>query len=286
MTVAFIVLAHRDPEQVARLAIRLAPHYVFLHVDAKTSDENYIKFVSLLQDYSHVRFLKRHRTGWASWGLVAAALEGLNVALQFVDWSHVMLLSGQDYPLLSSTSIDEFLNRYLNNSFVANWPLPSSLWGADGGLSRVRYWHFPFKGKRLFIPIARKHPKNYFPVGGSMYWCLNRALANEVVSISQKRTDVVNFYKHVWIPDELFIPTVVMNSKFKQSVINEGLTYIRWSTPGSPHPDELTAKDASELLKAGKEGSNVGGQARQKLFARKINSNNESRLLDMLDQNQ
>lgn len=284
MTAAFVILAHRKPEQVARLAKRLAPHYVFVHIDAKVEDGVYDEFCRVLKDFSHVKLISRHRSAWASWGIVAAILEGYQAALSYADWTHVMVISGQDYPLVSSVEMETFFNQHIGQSFLAHWYLPSSLWGKDGGMYRVRYWHVPFRGRRAFIPIPRRQPKEIKHVGGSMFSCLSREAASDVLSFTQRESETAKFYEHVWIPDELYITTVVMNSAHKDSVIGESLSYIRWSNPGSPHPDELKTEDAPELIRAGKEGSSIGGYGRRKLFARKVYIENHSQLLDALDQ--
>lgn len=284
MTVAFVILAHRKPEQVARLVSCLAPHYVFVHVDSKVNDHVYNEFFRVLKDFTHVELIKRHRSAWASWGIVAAVLEGFKTALSYIDWTHIMVISGQDYPLVSSGQMESFFNQHVGKSFMAHWTLPSSLWGKDGGLYRVRYWHVPFKGRRVFIPIPRAQPKGIKHVGGSMFSCLSRDVASEVVAFTENLPQVASFYHHVWIPDEIYIPTIVMNSAYKDSVIGESLSYIRWSNPGTPHPDELKTEDASELIRAGREGSVVGGYGRRKLFARKVYIENHSHLLDLLDQ--
>jgi hypothetical protein len=283
MKAAFIILAYHEPQLLARLAARLAPHHVFVHIDAKVDDEIYNQFSQLLSVLPHVKLIRRHRSAWASWGQVEAALEAMREAMQFDDWSHIMSLSGQCYPLVSASEIENFFSDHSGLSFVPHWHLPSSLWGKDGGMYRVRYWHKPLNRKRFFIPIPRKHPVGLVPVGGSTHWCLSRQMAEEVLSFTERRRDVVHFYQHVWAPDELYVPTVVMNSRYADSVINEALSYIRWSNPGSKHPDQLTAADAPELILAGRHGSDVGGTARRKLFARKVHTKDYVKLLDKLD---
>ncbi|MES2831791.1 MAG: beta-1,6-N-acetylglucosaminyltransferase [Pseudomonadota bacterium] len=284
MTCAFIVLTHMGPENLARLSSRLDPHEVHVHVDSKLGKSEFDAFVSKTARLPNVSFVARHRSAWASWGLVAAAMEGLKAAMKSSAWSHVMLLSGQDYPLMSAEEMRLFFDAHRELSFVAHWRLPTSLWGKDGGMRRVRYWHQPMLGKRVFIPIPRRHPADIAPVGGPMYWCLNREAATALLEFFETRQEVVNFYRHVWIPDELFVPTAVMNGPCSQQVAGEALTYIRWSNPGSAHPDMLTLEDGPKLLAAAAHGSGVGGHARRKLFARKINYVRDRALLDFLDQ--
>ncbi|MEQ1767986.1 MAG: beta-1,6-N-acetylglucosaminyltransferase, partial [Methylotenera sp.] len=174
-------------------------------------------------------------------------------------------------------------SKYKDSSFIPNWELPHKIWGKDGGMYRLKYWHKPICKRRFFIPVPRKFPGNLTPYGGSMFWCLNREVVRYVINYVDKFQKEVSFFKNVWIPDEIFIPTVVMNSPFKSTCINENLIYIRWSILGSPHPDYLDASDANEIKKAGSEPSIRGGKSRIKLFARKIDASKGIPLMNILD---
>jgi hypothetical protein len=137
MSCAFVVLAHRGPEQVERLATRLRPHPVLLHVDAGV-DSGTSTALAHAAAHTGATLLPRHRSTWASWGIVAAVLEGMRAALGRDDWSHLMVLSGQDYPLAPAADIGAFLDAHTDTSFMARWALPNPLWGRDGGMYRLR----------------------------------------------------------------------------------------------------------------------------------------------------
>ncbi|NGY93813.1 beta-1,6-N-acetylglucosaminyltransferase [Bacillus megaterium] len=42
------------------------------------------------------------------------------------------------------------------------------------------------------------------------------------------KKDIYNYFKYVLIPDEIFFQTILLNSKFKDEIINDNLTYINW----------------------------------------------------------
>jgi hypothetical protein len=283
MTCAFVVLAHRGPEQVERLATRLRPHPVLLHVDAGVESA-----ISTALAHAAARtgatLLPRHRSAWASWGIVSAQLEGMRAAIGRDDWSHLMVLSGQDYPLAPAAEIGAFLDAHPDTSFMARWPLPSRLWGRDGGMHRLRYRHRAVRGRRAFLPVPRRLPHDLDPFGGSMYVCLSRAAVAEALRFVERRAEVARFYRRSWIPDEMFVPTAVMNSPARDGVVNESLSYIRWSEPGSRHPDVLRAGDLEALAEAAEGPSDVGGHGRRKLFARKLDAAADPRLLDLIDE--
>jgi hypothetical protein len=288
VAVAYVLLAHQAPEQVARLVSHLAPNPVFVHVDSGVAPATFAQFEAALSAYPNAQLIARHRSAWASWGIVQASLEGLGRALSSGKaWSHVALISGQHYPLATPGQIDEFLAPYAANSFLPNWALPAPTWGKDGGMKRVNYWHTPIKGRKLFVPIKRALPQGLKPYGGSMFWWLNRRAASYLVDQAEQNGPTTRFFKNTWIPDELYVPSMIMNSEHAAGVIDENLTYIRWSTPNSAHPDDLSIDDLDELLAASRGPSERGGIARIKLFCRKVSAGSPMQLalLDALDQN-
>lgn len=278
---AFVVLAHKHPAQVARLAARLAPHPVHLHVDGAIPDDRFAAFAGAAP--GNVRLVRRHRSGWASWGLVAAALEGVRSALSEATPSHVMLLSGQDYPLRSADAIGAFFDAHRDTSFVPHWALPNRMWGRFGGMDRLRVPQRPFRGRRLALPLPRRLPRGIRPYGGSMYWALTADAARQVLDACARRPELVRFYRSTWIPDEMFVPTVVMNSAARERVADEALTYIRWPERGGRHPALLDASELERLRAAADGPSDVGGRARAKLFARKFDQEVAPEILDRLD---
>jgi hypothetical protein len=287
VAVAYVLLAHQAPEQVARLVSRLAPNPVFVHVDSGVAPTVFAQFEEVLQAHPNAHLIARHRSAWASWGIVAASIEGVRSALcSGLAWSHVALISGQHYPLASPAQIDHFLASYADKSFMPNWALPNPVWGKDGGMSRVRYWHTPVNGRKLFLPIPRAIPRGLKSYGGSMFWWLNRGAAAYIVKQADEDAPTTRFFKHTWIPDELYVPSIIMNSEHARGVLDENLTFIRWTTPHSPHPDDMAIDDFDELLAAAQGPSERGGKARIKLFCRKvsIDSPRQLALLDAIDQ--
>ena len=78
------------------------------------------------------------------------------------------------------------------------------------------------------------------------------------------------FAKYTWAPDEFLIPTLIMNSPFRETVVPENYRYIDWSQ-GGPNPKIFTVEDFEALKKT------------NKLLARKFDIKIDTRILDMLD---
>jgi Core-2/I-Branching enzyme len=277
----FVVLAHHKPQQALRLIDRLRPAPIFLHVDrgADPAVHRHLAEGAALREW--VTALPRSRSAWASWGQVEAALAGLRAAHDR-GLSHAVILSGQDYPLVAPSEIATFCHRHQGTSFVPYWPLPSALWGAAGGMERLRHWHRPIRSRRFRIPISRRLPRGLAPYGGASWFMLARPAIGDLLRFVAGRPDAVRFYRHAWTPDEMFIHTALLNSPSAPDIVNENLWFVQW-TANAKHPAVLTAGDAPALLEAAARSSSTGGEARAKLFARKFDSEADAEILDILD---
>ena len=294
MKIAYITLAHKLPEQLVRLVRKLNTDAAsfFIHIDKKTDGETYRKMTEPLRAYENVYFLKRHMCSWRDFGVVEATLEGIRKVLALrLRYDYVILLTGQDYPIKSNRHIQEVLQKSGGRSFRI-LPLPSERWSdGSGGLDRVTYWHFSYRGRRIpflkrkqllpsrlsslwlafakVLRIHRKVPENVRLFGGSAYWCLTRDCIEYVDEFAQRNAGFVKFFKHAFAPDEIFFQTVLMNSPLKNSLVDNNLRHIVWND--TPHPKILCKQDAEEII------------GTDKLFARKFDMTIDADVLDMID---
>ena len=272
MSVAYIVSAYKNLGQLDRLVRRLRTDrsFVAVHVDKKTDDEEYDALVGALSELTNVHFLSRHVCHWGGFGHVRATLKGIDALLRRqTPFDHLVLLTGQDYPIKSNEWIERFFVENAGTSFMAHSPLPSGWWSPRGGLDEIEYWHLRWYRRHVRLPWKRDFPPGLRPFGGGAYWCLSRECVEYVAEFARARRDVVEFFKHVDIPDEIFFQTVVMNSDLAGSVVNDNLRYIDWSR--GPRPAILEARDFEGLRDS------------RKLFARKFDVSQDVDVLDLID---
>jgi hypothetical protein len=269
---AYLVSAYKNLGQVGRLARRLdSGDSVFLvHVDRKTEDAQYLALVNEVADLPSVHFLERHTCHWGGFGHVRATLKGIDWLVgRSVPFDYLVLLTGQDYPIKSNTSIDRFFAEHQGRSFMLVDSLPTEWWSPQGGLGRIEYRHLRIYGHHLRLPLKRRFPEGLQPYGGGAYWCLSREAVEYVSRFVAERPDVVTFFKHVDIPDEIFFQTVLMNSEFAHTVVNDHLRYIDWTRGRSPAILETT--DFEALARS------------PKLFARKFDVEHDEQILKLID---
>ena len=216
-------------------------------------------------------FLARHRSQWGGFGHVRATLKGIDHLVENrLDFDYAVLLTGQDYPLRSPEAIAGFLGAAGGRSFMNHWPLPYEPWGDRGGLDRIEDWHvITYRRLHVALPLHRRLPLGLVPYGGGAYWCLARPVVEFAHQFVRANPGYVRFFEHVFVPDEIFFQTIVMNSSLRDSVENDNLRYLDWSR--EPAPAVLTRNDLPALVSS------------SKLYARKFAENVDSGILDLLD---
>jgi hypothetical protein len=269
---AYIISAYKNLGQVTRLVRRLHSDRAsfLIHVDKKTDDRAYETLVTSLRSVSSVGFLERHTCHWGGFGHVRATLKGIDeLDRQGIPFDYVILLTGQDYPIKPTSYIERFLESRAPSSFMAFSSLPSDSWSPRGGLDRIEGWHVRLYGRRLSVPVKRRFPAGLRPYGGGAYWCLRRECIEYVADFVARRPDVVSFFRHVDIPDEVFFQTILLNSELRDTIVNDNLRYIDWTR--GVRPAILGVRDLDAL------------RSSPKLFARKFDVNQDETVLDLID---
>lgn len=280
MDLAYIISSYRYPGQLIRLVNRLNTPYAsfYVHVDKKTDDVTLGEMKGGLSGLSNVDFLSRHRCEWGGFGHVAATLEGIRAIVEGGRLGdYVILLTAQDYPIKTNEQIRDYLTAHDGQLFMEYFALPDKGW-TNGGLDRYQAWHWRLYGRHLtlspqsFGATPRSVPGGLQAYGGSSYWCLSRPSIEYVYRFVVEHPAFLRFFRHVDVPDELFFQTIILNSEFRQSVVNDNLRYIEWNDVDSGSPAVLDSSRVPQLASSAA------------LFARKFDSSVDARVLDAIDE--
>jgi len=298
---AFLILAHDNPAQLARLCERLDPerHDLFIHIDAKAE---LAPFVEALAEKKLKANIARRRVSvsWAGYSVVEAMLTVIDDALASTErYGKLVLLSGSCYPIkpigrlvdhfegdgdashISAIAITAgdthlrklFMRRLFNDGFLPV-PISSRLPRVDRLLARVATKtsaYLPRDVDRLLEGLK--------PHFGSQWWALTPACAAFVRTELASRPAIESVYRSAYAPDEQVIQTLVANSDFK--VINaapreaDGAMTNRYAPLHWIHPSDLrqfTDADSIESI-----------QRSDKFFIRKIARDGASNLLQRID---
>lgn len=286
---AYIILAHKNPVQLALLieALQHEDHFFFIHIDSKSNQKSFEQEIDSRKLLNCSFVYPRENGNWGDLGIVKATLNCLSKALSAslkIDFIH--LLSGQDFPVKPIPEIREFFRDHSGQCFMEYTKFPVHHL-SFGGMERIKHYSYNIRGKRhTYLPFkhtkdlnfkgyimnaflgllhlfskTRKIPNDLVPYYGSQWWSLSSDAALYILEYVTKNPHYIDFHKRTLLPDELFFQTILVNSHFKNQLVNDNLRYIRWDKDKGSHPKTLSTIDLESIKASGK------------LFARKFNEN-------------
>ena len=294
MALAYCILAHKNPAQVARLlrAIWHPDNLYVLHYERRAPRAEHQALARLADEHPNVRLLPPRVVLWGRYSQVAIQLSALGCLLSDkMPWTHFINLTGQDFPLKPQTEIAGELAAAGNTSFVSyfdpfdgiHWqnagerlarvhidsPLLEVVLGIPGLGRRLRYL-LGWNNRMPSVPLLRRKPPTAFKyVGGSNHTILSRKAASYICS-DPKASKTIRWLKWTGHPDESVYQSTLLNSRFSELTVNDDRRAVFWANAGDPSPRTLDLKDLPRLREARDSG---------KLFARKFDPAVDEKLI-------
>ncbi len=284
---AYLILTHKDPQQVEALAARileLSPHgQVVVHHDLASDDLPWGG-----RPPSRVHFVERDRVLWGDWSIVEATLRLVRFALEELHADWFVVLSGEHWPVVDLRAWEDSSVASGVDAFVEAEPLPKRLHfgradeGANMFLSRcIHRWvtvrqprmaaahravggvfklglyisplytvEYSHRRESWFFgrPRARGLLKNWVFYKGSQWIAFNRRAAETIV-----RTDpaVTDWFRRGHIPDETYFHTVLRHAD-NLVVTADVVTYVPMGlTPPVPKWMVLTFEHLPAVWSSG-----------------------------------
>jgi len=288
MTVAYVVLSHRNPPQVLRLVRALAEGpaaRVLVRHDGRRST----LAPAAIQAAGGEAIEDPVEVEWASWSHLELILGCLREARRRLDPDWTLVLSGQDYPLRPMASIEADLRRSESDARIGavrevETRRPA---GDDEFYLRCRYRHYarpsalpdmprsllPLMYTRDVPPLVgiRRLGPAPLPFYASADWLTLGRRALETLLEAGHDRRLMRHFRRVAVPSESFFASVLLGDP-ELTVEHDHRRFARFSGPGAPHPDTLTSADLDAALASGAD------------FARKFNTELDSEVLDRLDE--
>lgn len=293
--IAYILSAYKDAPHLAHLVTALDDSADFyIHIDLKADIR---PFKELLGD--KVTFIPRHWVSWGGWEQVEYQKELLAAVLHSgIEYTRVVCLSGQDYPLWTNQEIHQYFDEHNETEFIMGMNLTHCA-QADQRSKIVNYhffrdlrWRNNWWKNKLIVasrnlikgfPI-RKRPttllenKKVDVFFGSDYWAITLPCAQYIYKKLCTEKEMIHYFKTSFVPSELCIQTLVFNSSFgKQALLHEGdypglsgLTPLHYIDYGRAIKT-LTIEELPVLQQSGK------------MFCRKVVSGASAKLIDEID---
>jgi hypothetical protein len=312
----YIILAHENPQQLLRLIKALDDNksFFYIHVDKKVDIQD---FKELISDYKNVIFVtNRYECIWGSISLVYATLSCMSKIINDRRSGYCILMSGQDYPIKSRESIDEYFDNNNDFEFIDIKPI-KECWPDNKWVQRYEYYTFYLSSKRqdsisipylfskeiynikswklIFYKIAktkdinlvfeiitniirkRKHPEYIIPYGGAQWWALTIPTIKEILDFVHDNVSFVSYHRYTAIPDEVFFHTIIMYLATKNRGIKIKPSLTYTNWERKNVPLPVTFCFA-DLYE-------LINLPIDKLFARKFNIHLDEKILDEIDDN-
>lgn len=252
MKIAYLLLAHNNPEHLRRLIATLSTSSssFFIHIDQKSNVDPFLGIKG-----NNIHFVQeRVPVYWGDFSQVEAMLILLRSALaDRCRFDRLVLLSGADYPLRPAASIERFFANNPNREFINLVAMPSK--AAGKSISRLTTYTIspgaPLLSRAIrkvlmmagVLPQKRDY-KAYLgdlaPYAGSTWWALSRAACDFILSFATRETQAVDFFRNTICPDESLFQTILGNSHFRPRIVRN-LTYTDWSD-GAASPAVMTER--------------------------------------------
>ena len=309
MEISYIILAHKNPEQLCRLVNCLKGErtHIYLHIDRQVSMEPFKKVIGEQKNVYFLTDSQRQPGTWGDIGIVKGTLNAIEQIIQDKRSGYCILLTGQDYPLRSQNSLSSFLNKNNGTHFLDIFKMPGmSKELATDRLNRYkinkssRRGHFTLLSSIFDLDFYQKKTlgqinflrksgnlkelpkifqKRNFPsyleaYGGSAYWTLPMETIKEIKEFVDENPGYLAYHNYTLCVDEIFFQSIIMHLKQKRNFeIRPSLTYINWEPRNGPKPATFKASDFEELKEASKE----------KFFARKFELGKDGDILAKID---
>ncbi|ETZ23849.1 hypothetical protein N824_15035 [Pedobacter sp. V48] len=253
---------------------------IFIHIDIKAKVD--IPDLLFRLNEEKVTILSdRLDVVWGGYSILKTQLLLLSMASEKNNYDYYCCISGQDFPLITPTDFLDFFIRNRGKEFLEYFALPSPQhWGGNGGLHRFQYFwpvdemgfhqSVKFYEKQLRESLKRTMPEELTPYGGSNWISITGSCVRYIFDKLMLNPSLLLFFSMVAHPEEIFFQTLILNSHFKDNVINDNKRYIDWS--GTPSPRILNTQSDIDNI----ETSNAH-------FARKFERDSCETVLDYLN---
>lgn len=284
MSSVFLVLAHRDPDQLARLLGELVgpSRRVYVHVDARAGLTPFRAAAALAGAAERVHWVRDRRSvRWGGWSVVEAVLAAVRQARGDGPVHRYTLLSGACFPVHPVAEIADLPED------VEFLRIDRTLDPAAGEQAeKLKRWWFDDSPRLRSVGgrLPRRWPRG-LPVikQGSAWWSLTAGAVHHAVRTLDDQPRLRRVLQHTHCPDELVFSTILAASphadRIEQRYDREGdprtagdrhaLHYLRWP-PDDWSPAWLSAADLPDI------------QASGARFVRKIDSIRSADLLAQL----
>lgn len=267
MEQAIIITAYKNFDHLEKLVRSLSNDFnIYIHIDKKSKiEEKEVKKIKCIATTKKCAVNIKYSINWGGYNHLNAIIDLLQEAYEDKN-EYFHIISGEDFPVISSKEIFEFGNRNKEKIYMS-YKKASEL--GKNIINRYKYFYLtdyldykkrPRIKKYVMLLIHKLLKLERNNIGnfteskiykGLVYVSLSREAVKYVFDYINKDRNYLNELKTCSIAEEFFFQTILMNSPLKDNVIPNNLRYINWMTKHGSGPAILD-EDDYENIKNGK----------------------------------
>lgn len=283
---AYLIIAHNEP-YILEKQLKLIDderNDIYIHIDKKWKNFDFDYFKKIVKK-SNLYFIPRLDVRWGTYRQIECELLLLKMAYSN-KYAYYHLISGIDMPLKSQDEIHAFFNENNGYEFI-HFDCYDSV--KEETIERIKYYHLftsKFRNKGLLAKIYNSlhfhlirfqkklkinRCKDLNIRKGANWFSITNDLAGYIIS---NEKFIKKYFKYSYCSDELFVQTLVYNSKFYNNLYLKKdddymsiMRYIDWNR-GEPYI--FKSEDFNDLINS------------KYLFARKFSTKVDKKIIDKI----
>lgn len=281
---AFLIQTHAHPALLDMIINRLNSdnHWFFIHIDKK-SKALFSSDVLLCDNVIVIPPALRRKVNWGSMEQILLTIDLIKMARQTgIKFDYYHLISGQDYPLLTSEQFDAFFEEksenYLEidtrNSFSHRYSIYHFNSYFDPRSNNNRCFFALLSAAQSFlnkvVPVRRRFSMPLYK--GCNWWSLTDSAIQYILAFIEGNPWYLKRFSYTTCCDEVFFHTILMNSPLVKDVVNNSLRYMEW-VDGLSGPRILDEESYGSIIE-----SNC-------IFMRKVDERISKKLIEKINKN-
>jgi len=218
--IAYFIMIHHKPDVFKEMfrQIYTRDQFYLIHIDRKAKAEITEEIQLFLVQFPNVYLLESMNIVSGGFSMIQAELNAMEFLLNVnQDWDYFINLSGEDFPLKSQNIIRKFLT--LNNGRNYLFYYDQKFYRPDT-LKRVQNHFTELTHKISSLIYKRSFMKGVIPYIGGKWFIFTRETCSFMTN-NKRVMDFEDYYLHTFLPAESFFQTVLMNTAFKDIIVND-----------------------------------------------------------------
>lgn len=275
---AYLIMAHNDFGVLAEILKELdnERNDIFLHIDVKASNYSEDSLKSCVTK-GKLYFVPRMNVNWGGYSQIACELHLMEQAKKEGEYQYYHLLTGATFPIKTQSEILEFFDSHNGYEFIGfnyqkdfservqKYNVFNETGKSDTKIKEIKsFCRNKFRGLQKKLNYIYPPARGINFKKGFVYWSLTHDAVKYILS---KKAYIEKVFKHSFCGDELFIQTILYNSKFKDKIYNledEYASCLRYVKPvqswkahfsgssikqSNAAENSIVAKDIDDILK-------------------------------------